>query len=101
MAPAMIKSICFSSCGPLGKANAGRPASCPPFRSSRDPSCHQCNVAGIKSVLSKRALEVKTEEDFDRVEAELTTEFRAKPLEEAEQTAENAADSTEKTEAKK
>ena len=59
------------------------------------------DVAGIKSVLSKRALEVKTEEDFDRVEAELTTEFRAKPLEEAEQTAENAADSTEKTEAKK
>ena len=59
------------------------------------------DVAGIKSVLSKRALEVKTEEDFDRIEAELTTEFRAKPLEEAEQTAENAADSTEKTEAKK
>ena len=59
------------------------------------------DVAGIKSVLSKRALEVKTEEDFDRVEAELTTELRAKPLEEAEQTAENAADSTEKTEAKK
>ena len=59
------------------------------------------DVAGIKSVLSKRALEVKTEEDFDRVEAELTTEFRAKPLEEVEQTAENAADSIEKTEAKK
>ena len=59
------------------------------------------DVAGIKSVLSKRALEVKTEEDFDRIEAELTTEFRAQPLEEVEQTAKNAADSTEKTEAKK
>ena len=59
------------------------------------------DVAGIKSVLSKRALEVKTEEDFDRIEAELTTEFRAQPLEEVEQTAKNATDSTEKTEAKK
>ena len=59
------------------------------------------DVAGIKSVLSKRALVVKTVEDFGRIVAELTTEFRAQPLEEVEQTAKNATDSSEKTEAKK
>ena len=58
------------------------------------------DVAGLKESVRKRAPEVKTEEDFDRVEAELTTEFRAQPLEAVQSSAEESED-TDKTEAKK
>ena len=58
------------------------------------------DIAGLKESVRKRAPEVKTEEDFDRVEAELTTEFRAQPLEAVQSSAEESED-TDKTEAKK
>ena len=58
------------------------------------------DVIGLKESVRKRAPEVKTEEDFDRVEAELTTEFRAQPLEAVQSPAEEPED-TDKTEAKK
>ncbi|MFZ1812341.1 MAG: sodium-transporting two-sector ATPase [Candidatus Saccharimonadales bacterium] len=53
------------------------------------------DVAGLKNAVPERAKEAKTDEDYDRIEAELLAQFAPTPLKEATATAGDEAKPTE------